>query len=196
MPVRDSLRWYLVGGIAIFLLFLLVWLISLLWRSGSSSVQPKVTGTPPMRISTTPLLRRLTEGPYLSPVRIPESMVPTSPPTPIFGPGKQIVSGIAVNTFPATITPINPQGDRILAETSTYRIAYLQQFQEFKIALTGQNFALSRREAEQEFLRIMGVNEPNACRLSVIEYVPNYVKNPQQGLEYPMSICDHDEGEP
>lgn len=64
------------------------------------------------------------------------------------------------------------------------------------ISITGDDFERERAAAERDLLGILDINEPNACRLTVMITTPAFVQNGYAGDTYPLSFCmHHDEGD-
>lgn len=178
-------RVYIIIGLFLFGLAIIGWIV--LVRVRRPAISP-ISSFP--TITPWPTERFPISGSQIVPTRISGDAYPTYPPTPMPGPGKHVVSGIAVDDF-SEIAPINPQGDKVLAETDDYQIVYLSQFQEFKLAITGKDFDKTQKAAEAVFLQKLGIDAPNACRLTVEVYAPNFVKNAYAGQVFPLSFCEH-----
>lgn len=129
------------------------------------------------------------------PTPLPDTNIPTSPPTPIAQEGDIIIDGIAVNNFRDTAARITEEGDVILSETPSHQIIFYQGAEEFSIVVKGNNFEQSRDEAEQIFLSQLGLDEANACRMYAQVYVPSTVKNEYAGMILPLSFCYHEHDE-
>ncbi|MDA1316783.1 MAG: hypothetical protein O3B87_02025 [bacterium] len=126
------------------------------------------------------------------PTPIPDHEVPTEPPTPIPKPGDVILDGIAVKDFKKTAARTTDTGDVILVENDQYQIVFYDSIQEFKIFIKGNDFEQSRSLAEQSFLQKLQLDEANACRLFVDEFIPQSAQNEYVGLTFGLSFCEHE----
>lgn len=125
--------------------------------------------------------------------RVPSNQYPTVPPTPVPDEGDIIITDIAVNDFKKNADKILLNGDVIVKEMETYQIVYLDTYQSFIISITDSDFARSRAAAERDFLGILGIDEANACRLTVQVSSPSFAQNEYGGMTFPLSFCEHHE---
>lgn len=129
------------------------------------------------------------------PTPLPDTNIPTAPPTPVPQQGDIILDGIAVNDFRETASRITEEGDVILSETPNHQIIFYQSTQEFSLVVKGDNFDTSRDEAEQIFLSQLGLDEENACRIYAQVYIPSTAQNEYAGQVLPLSFCYHEHDE-
>ena len=126
------------------------------------------------------------------PTPIPDNQVPSEPPTPIPQPGDIILDGIAVNDFKKNAVRTTDSGEVILDENDQYQIVYYESIEEFKIFVKGTDFDLTRKNAEQSLLQKLQINEANACRLFVDEFIPQSTQNKYAGKTFGLSFCEHE----
>jgi len=117
--------------------------------------------------------------------------IPTSPPTPVPKEGDIIVSGIAVKDFYKDAKRVLNNGDALIRETEDYQISYLKRYESFKITLLSPEFETARPKAENAFVAALGIDEPNACRLTVEINTPQFVGGDYVGMVFPLSFCEH-----
>ena len=184
MELLKSKKLLILVGLAIFLMIVLI-IALFLTRETDNGVTPlpfPTIGTPSGFIRPSNL-----------PTLIPDDQVPTAPPTPIARPGTIIVSDIPVNNFLASSEQVNENGDALIASTNDYQLTYLAQFQEFNISITGANFEQVRSVAEQHLLTVLGIDEQNACWLSIQVTAPAYADHEYAGIVLPLSFCADEE---
>ena len=127
------------------------------------------------------------------------SGIPTPTNTPINYPlpsgvkqdrsGKITIQGVEVNNFFSSSEKIDPQGDRELSQSNKYSIQYFPQFNSFLISLNASPFEEVRSEAEQDFIKKLGLDEKTACKLPV-NIATSQKANPGfAGRNYPLSFC-------
>ena len=183
--MTHTRRLFTLIGVAIILLVITI--VSLFFKN-ISDTQPSIIPTP-----TTFVQEPSISVIQLKPTFIPENQIPTEPATPVPKQGDLIISGIAVNNFYKSAIQQNSNGDVLIAQTDAYRITYLKQFEQFIISLTGSDTMSVQKEAEQKFLEILGIDAPNACRLTIQENVPATVDNKYAGNVFIPSFCEQHE---
>lgn len=120
---------------------------------------------------------------------VPDAWYPTYPPTPIPKEGDLIISGIAVHNFIPDAKIVLPNGDALIKETGQYQIVYTASLEAFLISITDADFPRAWAAAERDFLAILGIDEPNACRLTVEVTTPAAYGNDYSGQVLPLSFC-------
>ena len=171
-------RWWVFGGFIGFIILLLVIIYLLTDRKTieppDGLIQPTFS---PTEIIITP---------------ISADILPTAPPTPVPEEGDMIITGIAVNDFTKDADKILLNGDVVIKEMETYQIVYLNKYQSFIISVLDSDFERALAAAERDFLAILGIDEPNACRLTVQVSSPAFAQNEYAGVSFPLSFCqDH-----
>lgn len=173
-----------------FIIVVVILLFLLLRKPEKTPVLPTVTPTPIPTIGTGVTIFP-TPTPFISVIANPT--IPTSPPTPVPQVGDIIVSGIAVNDFYKDAKRVLNNGDVLIRETEDYQIAYLKQYESFKITLLSPEFETARSKAEDAFIKALAIDEPNACRLTVEINTPEFVGGNYKGMVFPLSFCEHHE---
>jgi cell division protein FtsI/penicillin-binding protein 2 len=80
--------------------------------------------------------------------------------------------------------------ETILAEKNkSFDIAYFKQDQTFLITIEAEPLKQNRDLAEQELLKMLQINEQNACRLKVSVVIPYDVNPDLAGQDYGLSFC-------
>jgi len=102
---------------------------------------------------------------------------------------KIIIQGVEVNNFFSSSEKIDPQGDRELSQSNKYSIQYFPQFNSFLISLNASPFEKVRSEAEQDFIKKLGLDEKTACKL-LVNIATSQKTDPEfAGRNYPLSFC-------
>src|SRR3989344_6029565 len=180
MQTIMKYRWWIFGGFIGFVILLLVIIYLLTNRKTvdpDESIQPTIS---PTEIIITP---------------ISADIIPTAPPTPVFEEGDIVISDIAVNNFKENADKILLNGDVVIKEMEIYQIVYLDTYQTFIISITDKDYDRAVAAAERDFLGILGINEANACRLTVEVNSPAFAQNEYAGMVFPLSFCEHHEKE-
>jgi len=81
--------------------------------------------------------------------------------------GKIIIKGVEVNNFFTSAKKINNSGDIELSKNSDYSIQYYPVLNSFLITIVGVPFEETKTEAEEDFLKILGVKPQIACQLTI-----------------------------
>ncbi|MFA6928053.1 MAG: hypothetical protein WC258_02200 [Patescibacteria group bacterium] len=68
-------------------------------------------------------------------------------------------------------------------------MAYYPEDQGFIIAILNPNIEDSRKEAEKEFIKLLGINKTEACNLTVELSVPYSINKEVSGKNYGLSFC-------
>lgn len=131
-------------------------------------------------------------------------LTPTSFPTfikrPTFTPAPTIsrsptswekinISGVEVYNFYKTAKTINLQKDMLIIENDKFQIVYLPKFGKFLLSISSSPFPAVRREAEEEFLKVLKVDKKDACRLNVSVNTPYFANPDFAGKDFPLSFC-------
>ncbi len=77
-----------------------------------------------------------------------------------------------------------------LIRNEDYHIFYIPNKQSFTISITGRGFKDLRVKAEEEFLKILGVSQTEACRLNVHITTPSFANPNEAGKIYSLSFCE------
>lgn len=104
--------------------------------------------------------------------------------------GKIDINGVETNDFVENALDIDTVGDVYFAENANYQILYMSEYKKFLISVLAQPFDVVRKEAEQDFIRTLGISEAQACTLPV-EVTTPYFANPEfSGATYTLSFCN------
>lgn len=119
---------------------------------------------------------------------------PIATPTPTSVPvklpeGKTIKSsGVEINNPFLSPKRVTTQGDVLFEESTTYRMVYLKQFDEFLISVEKEPFEENRQQAEAFFLAKLGITKEAACALRVTVSPPK--KEGELSPSYRLSFCE------
>ena len=104
---------------------------------------------------------------------------------------KAIISNVKMNNFFNSANILNKEGDMQVSDAtnSGYNITYLSQFNEFLISINKSPFDQFRIQAENNFLTKLGINQQEACKLTVVITTPRFVNPNQAGQNYSLSFC-------
>ncbi|MEX2008369.1 MAG: hypothetical protein WD850_02700 [Candidatus Spechtbacterales bacterium] len=80
-------------------------------------------------------------------------------------------------------------GDMKFPDRVGYKILYFQETKRFQITITDPPFDEFRQAAEQDFLRVLDINEQQACRLDVTIRTPLYANPNLAGQVFFLSFC-------
>jgi len=117
---------------------------------------------------------------------------PTPAPTPFLGKAtgeKMTVSGVAINNLYNKEISTNPRGDTLFSQSKDYQILYFAQEKQFLISIIGSPFDQKRALAEQNFLKILGIDKEAACQLKTVVSTPSFANPDQSGINYSLSFC-------
>ena len=113
-------------------------------------------------------------------------------PTPTLvqiAPRKITISGIQTNNFISSPIETNKNGDVLFIKAKNYQIAYLEEFNQFMIVIIAPPFEETRNQAEDEFLKTLGITQEQACRLSVTVGFSRFAPPDLAGKNFPLSFC-------
>lgn len=134
----------------------------------------------------------------LSPKQSNQIPVPTLGPTPTLlipvtqtPEGKLEINGVEVNNFLKDPVSVDSEKDVFFIEKPGYQIAYLSQFNKFLISITSSPFLTLKTQAEEDFVKTLGVTEPEACQLDVEVSTPQFANPEYAGAIYPLSFCQN-----
>lgn len=81
-------------------------------------------------------------------------------------------------------------GDTVfLEENNRFSIGFLKSDNSFGIVLSAKPVSVARQEAEEKFLRDLGVSEKDACKLKVTVRVPDQIDANANGDGAGLSFC-------
>lgn len=127
-----------------------------------------------------------------------QEIIPTVTPFPTFltGPtitfppgGKIIIKDVEVRNFYPEVKDVSQFAEVTLAQTDDYLILYYTKTQQFAIAITSVQFEKARQDGENEFLRLLGINQIQACRLEVVESTVQFANPDLAGQTFFLSFC-------
>lgn len=113
------------------------------------------------------------------------TIIPPSPTT--FNIQKKInISGVQTNDF--TVNPIasNKEGDIAFSQTGDYQLVYSKQYNDFTISISTIT-PQARKEAEDDFLKKLGISQNDACKLTVYveqNYSPDFPESASKKLSF------------
>ena len=97
---------------------------------------------------------------------------------------------VTVNNFYASAVYITDDGQTVvLGEKPQYSIAYNVNDSSFIITLLSTPVQAARQAAEAAFLASLGASKQDACKLNVVEGVPEAVSDQYVGRSFPLSFC-------
>jgi hypothetical protein len=96
---------------------------------------------------------------------------------------------VQVNNFYLSNPPVNQDEDVVIKQAADYYIVYDPSDSNFWLGISGTPFATWRPVAEADFLTTLGINQANACKLSVTSGVIYLPGNPADGQSLPLSFC-------
>lgn len=106
-----------------------------------------------------------------------------------FAQEKMMLGGVQMNNLYTLAKETDPNGNLVFPSPPEYKLLYLTQYQQFLITIIGSPFPKMRREAEEDFLLLIGVGKDEACKLDVVISTP-FSANPDfAGESYPLSFC-------
>lgn len=119
-------------------------------------------------------------------------LLPT--PTSVQIPPRKInISGVQTNDFLNSSIETNSNGDALFVKTQNYQIAYLKEFNQFMIVVMNPPFEKVRNEAENEFLKTLGITQEQACKLNVTVGFSRLAPSDIAGKNFPLSFCPEKE---
>lgn len=95
--------------------------------------------------------------------------------------------GVRVKNFYKAIVDTE-EGFIRIRDNDDYRLSYNPADSNFYINIFSQPFEVSRKKAEKDFLDILGVSQPEACKLRVVESAPAAEAN-LAGKNLGLSFC-------
>lgn len=105
-------------------------------------------------------------------------------------PNKKIKIGeVEVNNFYAIARFVSEDDNVNIVSNDRYQISYIGRGNYFQISLTGSPFDKVREEAENEFVKILGISKEEACLLPVNLTTPQYANPEYAGEIFPLSFC-------
>lgn len=103
---------------------------------------------------------------------------------------KIIISGIEVNDFLKDATIINSNQDAVFEKNQDYEMVYLPKFNQFLITILSKPFDNARKDAEEDFIKKLGISKEEACRLEINLSVPCKIDLENCGTRHPLSFCE------
>lgn len=76
-----------------------------------------------------------------------------------------------------------------LAQNSDYSIYYYMSFNTFYIEIKNQEFSYYRKEAETKLLKLLSINQEDACKLPINLSIPYDYQDPKSKINYGLSFC-------
>ncbi len=119
------------------------------------------------------------------------SGVPTLIPSPFITPSgnKMNINGVSVNNFYKTPVAENKQYDILITNGKNYQVVYLPKYNKFILTILSSNFEQTKKIAESDFLKVLEIDEKDACKLSVEVSTINSVNPELAGKIFPLSFC-------
>lgn len=104
--------------------------------------------------------------------------------------GKKItISGVDVDNFYLNSESNNNQEDILIKNTVAFQIVYLKKQNKFLLSIRSSPFTQKRAEAEEQFLKTLGIERQEACRLNVTITTPFFANPDYAGQEFSLSFC-------
>lgn len=103
---------------------------------------------------------------------------------------KMVVSNVSVENIYNSELGTNSRGDILFSQSENYQIFYFSQEKQFLISIIGAPFDQKRILAEQNFLKILKINEKDACKLNTVVNTPSFANPKEAGINYKLSFCD------
>lgn len=100
------------------------------------------------------------------------------------------ISGIEVNDFYKESESAGELGEVLFVNKPEYNITYYPLDDAFLIIITRYPFDEIRPSAEEEFLKALGINKTDACKLSVYITTPSFANPDRAGEVYELSFCN------
>jgi len=101
------------------------------------------------------------------------------------------VSDVEINNIAKSPVEKNDEGDFVFEREDDFEIAYIKQDNVFFIEINSPEFDSARIKAENSFLKQLGINKEDACKLNVKLYTPSYVNEELSAFEYGLSFCNN-----
>jgi hypothetical protein len=98
---------------------------------------------------------------------------------------------ININNIYRGQTEIYKDGSVTYKANNDYSLFYNPNDQTFNISLMNSDVKNARNKAETDFLKILNINEKDACKLNVILAVPPSVDENYAGTNYGLSFCSN-----
>ncbi|QQS39069.1 hypothetical protein IPM62_00410 [Candidatus Woesebacteria bacterium] len=86
--------------------------------------------------------------------------------------------------------PINKNGDYLTYDSDNFQILYFSSDDSFLISILNSDFDKYQKEAEQELLEILRIEESKACALKIFTTTSRSVNEDKAGKSYPLSFCN------
>lgn len=102
------------------------------------------------------------------------------------------IKGVTVNNFYKSAISSDEMGNYLIYDSPKSQIAYLSQFEFFQISVNTSPFLTEREDAEKQLLKILGISEQEACRLTVYVSTPEFADPQYSGKRYNLSFCNDD----
>lgn len=100
-------------------------------------------------------------------------------------------SGVTIRNVVKESVSINPRGDALVSEASSFHTIYFSKEDQFLISITEIPFEEKRKIAEQDFIRLLEITEAEACKLNVVITTPAFVNPDESGKNYSLSFCEN-----
>lgn len=96
---------------------------------------------------------------------------------------------IKVKDFYKDAVEIVPNQYVIIKDSKQYRFTYFYNDNSFFITFLEKPVKEDRIKAEEDLLKILGINKKGACRLIIHEVIPWTVDKKYGGINYNLSFC-------
>ncbi|OGG27085.1 hypothetical protein A2960_03010 [Candidatus Gottesmanbacteria bacterium RIFCSPLOWO2_01_FULL_39_12b] len=110
--------------------------------------------------------------------------------TPDTSGNKIKISDTWVNNFYETGRKIEDGNDVVIKENSNYKLIYQNPFKLFIVNVLSSPFEKVRAEAEEEFIKSLGITRVESCRLNVRVGTPFFANPEYAKKSYPLSFCE------
>ena len=161
----DKNRKLISYGLIIFLIFLIVYLIYLVFfiKKPAEIKLPEQISVPTFILSPT----------------LPQSS----------GTEKISASGISVDNFYGNAYEVMPNNDVIIRQNTDFQFVYFAKGDYFLLSINNSPFDDVRKKSEQELIKILNINQEEACKLKIRIYTPYRVNPDFAYKDYPLSFC-------
>lgn len=161
----EKNRKLIVFGLIVFFVFLILYLIFIIVFNKSDEIQNRPEDFP---VPTFLLSPTLSES--------------------IFGERIE-VSGVKVDNFYRNAFEVMQNNDVIIKRNSDFQLVYYSIGDYFHLSILNSPFEVTKHQSERELLKILDINEREACQLHLRITTPLRVNPDESGHDYPLSFC-------
>lgn len=163
----NKLRKFLIITTVIFLIFIILLFFSLFSKKQEVPVIPSPSTIPKPTFYQRP---------------IPSVSIPSKEEIKIK------ISDVWVNNFYKD-GEVDQNGDVVIKENDDYRLIYQNPFKLFIVNVLSSPFEKARAEAEEEFIKSLGITREESCKLNVRVGTPFFANPDFAKKSYGLSFC-------